>query len=920
MKKSPNLFQLKLILFCFFTLFTQLVFAQSKSISGKVTSASNGSALIGVAIREKGTSNATMTNNDGNFSISLSSANPVLILTSVGYSEKQVSVGNETNLNITMNEDVTSLSDVVVSATRGPVRRLETTTAIDIIQGKELQERTPVTLADAIRYTPGVYAQSSAGRYGGQIFIRGFPDGTGNGLVYTAVLLDGIPTLGSPTRPVDEFFKYDSNIEKIEIVRGNAAGLFGRAAAAGVVNMITKTGGEKHSGSVQISNYSNTFGSGLNPRVDLNVNGPISKNIRYNAGGFWYDDKGYRNAGAPDKGYQFRGNVDYLFAKNRGSVRVYGMLTDLITQNLIDSPYKVSSMSLADGWNSSDTYYNTNLDALSYNVWKERRAVTSAETPTVEVRSAKKSFEDGNYAKGGFAGINFNFDLGKGFTVSNKLRYMTMGTGTKFNLGVSSFYTSTPTSQIRTLIDGDGDNSDLINDFKIEKKIETGKIKNLISVGSYISRVNIQNNTFSFTYFGGLARNADYTLPVTPVVAGTITPASGRISRISDYDENTTSFYLSDEIKINNKTTINAGWRYDKVDMDLTDFMAPLVTGANADVTNPKIVAENRIVNLSDWSGSIGANQLIGENSAVYLNVVRAYRAPDNSTYTQVRRIMPVVAGKSKYDPAGTYSVLPNGIDKNEVVYNQELGYRTTVRDLGIDWAAFHTFIDNRLVTTYEGAQAVQRPLGNNRIVGSELTLTLTPSAVKGLVIRSGFTVQSAKFTDFKITPSHVTAGTLPGRRFDPTKELYGVNIVQVTQTAPIIYQLDLKGKQIPNVPRYIWNFSAVYSTKYFGIDLRSNLAMKRYNDPTNLISLPNLHQVEAGAFVQYKLKNSSDLKLRVNIQNVLNSQAVTRLLYLDTTDAALTQKQWDPDFSALYGVGVPLLPRRTIWSLSYSF
>jgi outer membrane receptor protein involved in Fe transport len=889
-------------------------------VSGKITASGNGVPVVGAYVIEKNTSNGITTDTEGNYSIKVASPKTTLRVTSVGFAAQEVSVNDKTTINVELKEDATTLNDVVVSATRGPVRKLETTTAIDILPGKELQERTPVTLADAIRYTPGIYAQSSAGRYGGQIFIRGFPDGTGNGLVYTGVLLDGIPTLASPTRPVDEFFKYDANIERIEIVRGSAATLFGRSSAAGVVNMITKTGGTKLGGSLQLSNYSNTFGTGLNPRVDLNLNGPITKQLRFNLGGFWYDDKGYRNAGAPDKGYQFRGNLDYLLPNNKGSIRLYGMTTDLITQNLIDVPYRVSDQTLADGWNSSQTFYTPALDAINFNVWSERRTVPSTETPTVAVRSARKSFDEGNYARGGFVGLHMDFNLGKGWSVTNKFRYMSIGTGTKFNLGVSSFYTTAPTSQIRTLIDGDGDNNDIINEFRLEKKIVGTKVNHLLSVGSYLSRVNIQNNTFSFTYFGGIVRGADGGLPVTPIVSGTITPATGRISRVSDYNESTTSFFAGDEIKIGGKTTINVGLRYDRVDLDMTDYMAPLVTGAAAATTNPRIVGENRVVSLSDWSGSIGFNRLLGPNSAVYLNIVRAFRAPDNSTYTQVRRLMPVVAGRSTYDPNGTYSVLPNGLDKNEVVYNQEIGYRTTVNDLGIDLAAFHTFIDHRLVTTYEGAQAVQRPLGNNRIIGTELTLTYTPRAIKGLVIRSGFTVQDARFSDFKITPSHVTVGSttaVSGKRFDPTKETFGIPVIPI---AAGINQLDLKGKQIPNVPRYIWNASITYSAKYFGADVRSNLAMKRYNDPTNLIDLPNLHQVEIGAFVQYPMKGGSSLKLRANVQNALNSQAMTRLLYLDTTDAALTQKQWDPTLSGIFGVGVPLLPRRTILSLTYSF
>jgi iron complex outermembrane recepter protein len=912
----------KYLLTSLFGLFCWLNHAVGQHVvSGRVTTRSANVPVVGASVVEKNTTNGVQTDAQGNYTIKVASPRAVLRLSSVGYVAREFAVNEQATLNITLAEDETTLNDVVVSATRGPVRKLETTTAIDILPGKELQDRTPVTLADAIRYTPGIYAQSSAGRYGGQIFIRGFPDGTGNGLVYTGVLLDGIPTLASPTRPVDEFFKYDANIERIEIVRGSAATLFGRSAAAGVVNMITKTGGTKLGGSVQLSNYSNTFGEGLNPRVDVNLNGPISQDLRFNVGGFWYNDKGYRNNGAPDKGYQFRANLDYLLPNNRGTIRLYAMNTDLITQNLIDVPYQVGSQAIAPGWDASQTYYTPALDAINFNVWKERRTVAFNETPSVEVRSSRKATEEGNYARGSFVGLNVDYQFGGGWAVANKFRYMNINTGTKFNLGVSPFYTTVPQSQIRTIIDGDGTNSDIIDELRLEKTIDGTHARHLISVGSYLSRLSLQNNTYSFTYFGGSTRAADGSLTVTPTVSGSITPASGRISRVSDYRENTTSFFAGDEIKIGGKTTINVGLRYDRVDLDMTDYMAPVTTGATAFSANPRIVAENRVVSLSDWSGSIGINRLLGPNSAIYLNVVRAFRAPDNSTYTQVRRAMRSENGRFVYDPNGAYTVLPNGLEKNEVVYNQEIGYRTTVGDLGIDLAAFHTFIDNRLVTTYEGAQAVQRPLGNNRILGTELTLTYTPKFVRGLVIRSGFTIQDANFADFKITPSHVTVGSttaVSGKRFDPTKDSFGIPVVQVS-TSPAIYQLDLKGRQIPNVPMYIWNASIVYSSKYFGVDLRSNLAMKRYNDPTNLFELPNLHQVEAGAFVQYPMPGGSSLKLRANIQNLLNSQDMTRLLYLDTTDATLTQKQWDPNFTGLLGVGVPLLPRRTILSLTYT-
>jgi hypothetical protein len=91
----------------------QLV-AQQRTITGSVVDARDNSAMIGVTVMEKNTSNGTVTDLDGKFTLRLTTQNPVLVFSSVGYKTKEVSVGNRSSFNISLEEDVELLDEVVV--------------------------------------------------------------------------------------------------------------------------------------------------------------------------------------------------------------------------------------------------------------------------------------------------------------------------------------------------------------------------------------------------------------------------------------------------------------------------------------------------------------------------------------------------------------------------------------------------------------------------------------------------------------------------------------------------------------------------------------------------------------------------------------------------------------------------------------
>ena len=86
---------------------------QKKEIKGRVTDR-NGEPLIGVTIAEKGTQNRAITDVDGYYTINVESAAPVLEVSYVGYTAKSVAVNNRSNIDITLEEDLKTLGEVVV--------------------------------------------------------------------------------------------------------------------------------------------------------------------------------------------------------------------------------------------------------------------------------------------------------------------------------------------------------------------------------------------------------------------------------------------------------------------------------------------------------------------------------------------------------------------------------------------------------------------------------------------------------------------------------------------------------------------------------------------------------------------------------------------------------------------------------------
>lgn len=226
MRKKSFIF----LLLCFF--FTMTAFAQKTNYSGVVVD-EHGDPVIGASVVQKGTSNGSITDLDGNFKISVDKGS-MLTVSYVGF--KPVDVKAAPNLRVVLIEDQQTLSDVVVIG-YGTQKKSVVTASIAKIGSGDLESTAPVRMDNALKgLAAGVTVTSSSGQPGAasQIRVRGVGTINNSDPLY---IVDGMPIEGG----LD--YVNPSDIESIEVLKDAASGaIYGARAANGVVLVTTKKG------------------------------------------------------------------------------------------------------------------------------------------------------------------------------------------------------------------------------------------------------------------------------------------------------------------------------------------------------------------------------------------------------------------------------------------------------------------------------------------------------------------------------------------------------------------------------------------------------------------------------------------------------------------------------------------------------
>ena len=250
---------------------------QQKAISGKVVD-SKGESIIGANIMEKGTSNGTITDFDGNFSLNVS-AKSVLQISYIGYKTQEIPVSQlKAGAVITLKEDTEVMDEVVVIG-YGTQRKGDVTSAISSVKAEDF---TVGKVGDAADLIKGKVAGLSIAKGSGDpnatssIRLRGVI--SVNGSTTPLVLVDGVEGDLSTVAP--------ENIEAIDVLKdASAAAIYGTRGANGVILITTKTGKREAHTTASYSGY--VSASQFGKKLDFMT----AEDVR--AGKTNFTDKGY---------------------------------------------------------------------------------------------------------------------------------------------------------------------------------------------------------------------------------------------------------------------------------------------------------------------------------------------------------------------------------------------------------------------------------------------------------------------------------------------------------------------------------------------------------------------------------------------------------------------------------------------------
>ena len=235
---------------------------QGTKVTGVVVDGT-GEPVIGANVVVKGTTNGTITDFDGNYTIEGVSANDVLVISYIGYLSQEVPVGNQSMIKVTLKEDTQTLDEVVVVG-YGTMKKSDVTGSISTAKGDDLVKNQSFSALDNLR-----------GKVSG---VNIFSNSSQPGAYSNRVVIRGIATINSSSNPLyvvdgvvmENFDLVNPNdIESMEVLKdASAAAIYGARGANGVI-MVTTKRGKKDGEGVAISYQGSVSVSSIARKMDL---------------------------------------------------------------------------------------------------------------------------------------------------------------------------------------------------------------------------------------------------------------------------------------------------------------------------------------------------------------------------------------------------------------------------------------------------------------------------------------------------------------------------------------------------------------------------------------------------------------------------------------------------------------------------
>ncbi|GAB2529330.1 SusC/RagA family TonB-linked outer membrane protein [Rufibacter soli] len=239
----------KALLFSFALMLTLLTqaWAQTRTVTGRVTDTTTGEGMPGVTVLLKGSTTAAPTDVNGSYSISVPASGGTLVFSFIGYSNQEIAIGNQSTVNVRLATDARQISEIVVTG-YGVQEKREVAGSIAQVSGASFENQPVASLDKALQgRAAGVVVQSANGLPGGAINVQIRGVGSINTSTTPLYIVDGVQlnvtdrasfTQSNPLSSINT-----NDIESIEVIKDAAtAAVYGSQAANGVVIITTKRG------------------------------------------------------------------------------------------------------------------------------------------------------------------------------------------------------------------------------------------------------------------------------------------------------------------------------------------------------------------------------------------------------------------------------------------------------------------------------------------------------------------------------------------------------------------------------------------------------------------------------------------------------------------------------------------------------
>jgi iron complex outermembrane recepter protein len=866
---------------------------QTGTVAGRVVD-DQGAPLAGAQITVAGITIGATTRNNGEYTLTrVPAGTQSLQGRLLGYRPQTASVtvtaGQTTPQDFTLRRDPLQLQTMVVTGTQSPRVNLDASVAVTTLTATEIEAAAPRSTTEMLRYVPGfTRVESSGGEVNQNISMRGIL-----GVEYVAFLEDGLPvfpTMHTFFMNADNLFRFDTNIERMEVVRGGSSPLFGSNTPGAIVNFINKSGGPEFAGVMQASAAT----EGL-ARYDLNINGPFGDDWRFSAGGFYRYDHGVRDPGFPgirggqlkanitrllDNGY-IRFSVKYLDDRNQfilplpftnpgdpEYVAGFGDYGSMNTPEGVDvrvpTPTGALTLPLDNGLRTQATWFTADLSLDLNEDWhlqntagvmqndQEWNAIPSgnlfaaADYITAPTGSGGLGFPAGSTGQYFFTN---HFDA-----TGNKLPFDTPN-GLIARQG--EFHVDKPISAVQDQL-----------------TLRRGFGKHSLSIGAYLANYTQENHWFFndiLTDVRDIPRFLD--LVVTPAGGGApVTVTQNGFRRyLSDYANGTgqttiVSGVLGGELQLTDRLRADAGVR-----VEYNDFVQTSENKTTTDTDgNPLTLFDNSVFgnntfrhfsnNITDWSASLGLNFRLNENVSIYGSGARGYKMPALDEFLNA-------ASQAQVD-----------LFESREVKTAEAGVKYASNQVGVTLNGFYSTLTNQtgqgsIIDPVTGAttwRITNDP--DSRSYGAEVEAFITPA--EGLQLIGSGTFMNAE----------------QGEGID-----------------------SIVGERLALAPTVIGNLAAIYSRRgAAGLQLKADwhFVDERFVEaPRDRVAdtkLPAYNYFNFGLGFGFP---AAGVRVNVDLLNAFQSKG------LEEGNPRLVQSGGSPIFFAR-----PILPRRLQASLTYDF